>query len=54
MVEYEWKPWAYDTCKVFGNSCKALVPNLLVDDILKIQNGSDALYPYSSLVVKFW
>jgi hypothetical protein len=43
--DYEWKPKAYETYKVFGHSCKASVEalNFYVEDMLKIKNKGDAL-----------
>jgi len=49
MVEYEWKPRACDTYKVFGHSCKVSIKEMF--DMLKIQNGSDVLYTCNSLVI---
>ena len=42
-IDYEWKPKACETCKVFGYLCKASVEALNVEDMLKIKNRGDAL-----------
>jgi hypothetical protein len=56
MVDYEWKPTAFEICKVIGRLCKALVevPTMLVEDMLKIKKkkiGGDALHVCSSLII---
>ena len=52
-VDYEWKPWACEICKVFGHLCKALVeaPTLLEEDMLKIKNKKGVLQACSSLII---
>jgi len=53
-VDYEWKPGAYEICKIFGHSCKVLVKasTLLAENMLKIKKKwRDALQACSSPII---
>jgi hypothetical protein len=53
MVDYEWKPTAFEICKVIGRLCKALVevPTVLVEDMLKIKKKKKKLEGMLSMFV---
>lgn len=52
LVNYEWKPRVYKSCKVFGHLCKALIEiiKLHVNDMLKIMNRNDYLMTCNSQI----